>query len=393
VKIALTHIRQAWSGGTEGYLNQLSSYLAEQGHEVTIVCRRHQETPHAAIRFVVLRPATLGVGHRVWRFARDVDRHLDYAAYDVVYGLGRTWRQDVLRLGGGCHLSYLECSRPHTASWAQRYLASGLFKHALYRWIEKRTLNPHTRQTIVCNAEMVKTDIINRYGVPDERIIVIGNGVDLKRFDPDHRGTQGNDLRRACGFERGETVLLFLGSGYKRKGLDLLLRAMPEVIQHSPDARLLVVGFDNQVAVFKRMAHQLGVARQVVFLGGRQDVTACYAASDLYILPTRYDPFANSTLEALATGLPVITTSANGGSELLTEGVHGSIVTPDVAPITRAIEHWMDSEQRRSAGDAARRLAVQHGSPSKLRATLTLLETLAVQGQTAAGRSGSPERR
>lgn len=377
MKIALTHIRQAWSGGTEGYLNNLAIYLAERGHQVTIVCRRHQEAPHPSLRFVVLRPLTLGVAHRVWQFARDVAHHLDHQQYDVVFGLGRTWSQDVLRLGGGCHLSYLERSRPHTASWTQRYLGSGLLKHALYRWIERRVLTPDTQQTVVCNAEMVREDIVARFGVPRERIVVIGNGVDLERFHPDLRKTEGNRLRRSCGFENDETVLLFLGSGYKRKGLDLLLGALPAVVRNHPEVRLLVVGFDRQVANFERMANQLGIAEQVVFLGGRRDVAACYAASDLYILPTRYDPFANSTLEAMAAGLPVITTTDNGGSQVICNGVHGSVISPSEAPLAEAIQRWMGASDRKVAGRAARLQAEQNSVESKLAETMALLETAA----------------
>lgn len=379
MRIALTHIRQAWTGGTEGYLNSLAAFLAAQGHAVTIICRRHQESPHPQVRFVTLRPPTLGVGHRVWRFARDVDHHLDHHRYDVVYGLGRTWRQDVLRLGGGCHLSYLERSRPYTASWTQRYLGSGLLKHALYRWIEGRTLTPQTGQTIVCNATMVKSDIIARYAVPPEKIVVIGNGVDLDRFHPDHRATQGCELRRACGISADETVLLFLGSGYKRKGLDLLLAALPPVLRDYPKVHLLVVGFDRQQGLFLRRTRQLGIQQQVTFLGGRRDVAACYAASDLYILPTRYDPFANSTLEALAAGLPVITSPVNGGSEILTEGRHGSIVPPKVEPLQRAISFWMNPDRRKRAAIHARRQAEQHGKDAKLTATLALLEQVAAK--------------
>jgi UDP-glucose:(heptosyl)LPS alpha-1,3-glucosyltransferase len=379
LKIALTHIRQAYTGGTENYLNQLAVYLAERGQEVTIICRRHEAPPHPAVRFVVLRPPTLGVGHRVWRFARDVASHLDRHPYDLVYGLGRTWRQDVLRLGGGCHLSYLARSRPYTASWSQRYLGSGLLKHSLYRWIERRTLSPQTRQVIVCNSAMVGDDIEARYGVPRERIAVIGNGVDLKRFHPAHKSSLGRQLRRECGFEEGDTVLLFLGSGYKRKGLDLLLEAMPAVMRQHPRARLLVVGYDRQTAVFERLARDLGVARRTAFLGGRRDVEACYAASDLYILPTRYDPFANATLEAMATGLPVITTPANGGSEVISPGVHGDLVAPEAASLSATISAWMDPNRVKATGAAARRLAEEHSAASKLAATLELLEQTAAR--------------
>ncbi|BBI58728.1 hypothetical protein HSBAA_00340 [Vreelandella sulfidaeris] len=101
VKIALVHMRHAASGGTERFLNELARYLAERGEDVSIICRSHVAPSHPAIRFVRLRPFSIGKAQRMWRFACAVERHIKAADYDLVYGLGKTWTHDMLRIGGG----------------------------------------------------------------------------------------------------------------------------------------------------------------------------------------------------------------------------------------------------------------------------------------------------
>jgi UDP-glucose:(heptosyl)LPS alpha-1,3-glucosyltransferase len=121
VHIALVHMRHARTGGTERYLHALAAHLAECGHAVTVVCRHHEEAPHLAVRFVVLRPLAVGSVHRMYTFARAVEHHVRHADYDVVFGLGKTWSQDVIRLGGGCYQTYLDqMYRTRTQRWLRR---------------------------------------------------------------------------------------------------------------------------------------------------------------------------------------------------------------------------------------------------------------------------------
>lgn len=374
MNVALTHLNHAWSGGTERYLNHLAAFLAEEGHGVTIVCRRHQSPPNPAVRFVRLRSPALGPAHRLWRFARDVERHLRAARYDVVMGLGRTWSQDVLRLGGGCHATYLEAMAAATGRRRPRVAS---LKDRVIQRIERRALGPHTTARLVCNARMVRDDLVRRHGVDPARVEIIYNGVDLQRFHPRNREDAGARLRAACRLDPSRFVLLFLGTGYRRKGLDLVLRALPDLARDEDRVHLLVAGNDSHPAPFRSLARELGVDDRVTFLGARADPEACYGAADLYVLPTRYDPFANTTLEALASGLPVVTTRQNGGSELLAEGEHGALVDPSPADVLAALRQWTGRERAHRGGQAARKLAEAHAIDGKMRDTLAVLERAA----------------
>jgi UDP-glucose:(heptosyl)LPS alpha-1,3-glucosyltransferase len=388
MRLALVHLRHAGTGGTERYLDQVAAYMAERGHAVTIVCRRHETAPHPGVRFVVLRPLALGAAWRMWSFAAAVERHVRDAAYDLVFGLGKTWSHDVIRLGGGCHQTYLELAHAATLGPWERRIAGGRLKHRLALAIERRALAPGRFVRVVTNSDLVKRDVMARHGVAADRIDVIYNGVDLERFHPRQRAGAGARLRAACGFAAENVVLLFLGTGYGRKGLGALLEAFPQLLRERPNARLLVVGYDSGAGRFEQRARELGVAAATRFLGGRRDAEACYGAADLYVLPTRYDPFANSTLEALASGLPVITTSTNGASELLEEGEHGSVLRDagNVQDLLRSLRFWTSDQRPPHTAIAARQLAERHPQQRTAAETAEILAGVAASGERTAVR-------
>jgi len=378
--LALSHLRHARSGGTERFLDRLAGYLAARGHEVTILCRSHGPPPHPAVRFERLHGLALGGAWRTWSFARGVEQHLARSHYDLVLGLGRTWTQDALRLGGGCQRTYLELAHAATLTPRERLLGGGSRKHALAVRIEERALAQPGVHVIV-NSEMVRRDVLARHAVPEERVTTIHNGVDLERFHPRTRTTAGAARRRALGLAQEDFVLLFLGTGYARKGLDLVLRALPRVAAEAPEARLVVAGFDSARARFEALADELGVARRTHFVGGTLAPEEFYAAADLYVLPTRYDPFANSTLEAMAAGLPVVTSDTNGGSELIDRRRHGAVLGRDAGPEDLATEllSWRARARREAAGAAARARAEEHGDQAKFAILEELLERLAAR--------------
>jgi UDP-glucose:(heptosyl)LPS alpha-1,3-glucosyltransferase len=367
MRVALVHMRHAKVGGTERYLDHLAAHLAARGDDVRVVCRSHEEPPHPAVRFEVLRPWSVGAGMRMTSFARAVESHVKESRYDVVYGLGKTWTHDVIRLGGGCHQTYLD-----------RMGGSVRHKDRLALEIERRALAPAAYRRVVVNARMVGDDVAFRHAVPQEKIRLVYNGVDLDRFHPRRRAGAGTELRRSLGISEREIAVLFLGSGYARKGLDLVLTAFREAYRRRPDARLLVVGRDSDEGGYRKRAEEAGIAPVTRFLGPRSDAEVCFAAGDLYVLPTRYDPFANTTLEALATGLPVITSRDNGASELLEEGRNGcALPAPGPTALERALVDWCDGERLSSASAAARELAERHPIAEKCAASAAILEEVA----------------
>jgi UDP-glucose:(heptosyl)LPS alpha-1,3-glucosyltransferase len=369
-------MRSARVGGTESYLNQVSRRLAERGHEVAIVCRSHEDAPDPRVRFVVLRSFAPGAALRYLAFARDVERHLSKTSYDLVVGLGRTRTQDVLRMSGGCHATYLERAEG-------RSLARLAPKHRAILSLEAQALAPGAYRCVIANSDLVRRDVMARYAVPGEKIRLIRNGVDLERFHPRKRERAGAALRAELGFADAGPVVLFLGTSYERKGLAVLLEAFAKHSREQPSAKLLVVGSDSDLASWRAKARELGVERATVFAGKRSDPEACYAASDVHVLPTRYDSFAYTVLESLASGVPVIVSDAAGASEVV-ESSAGTVLpwTASADELAPALATWAVPGKRDAASAACRRIAEANGADAAAERTIDLFEELVRDGRS-----------
>lgn len=348
MRICLVFKRFSENGGSERQMSLLSRELASAGHEVDVFCRSVQTQPAPGVRLHRMPSMPLGSFSELVVFSAWVRRAVQRVerrdgAFDVTHAFGRTRGQSVYRVGGGCHPTYL--AHAHALDrpvWLRRWLRRTPFQ----RWkarLERQTLTGPQSPHVITNSAMVRDDLSFRYGVPDDRLHVVRNGVDLERFRP--ATTQERERARAAhGLSADARVVLFLGSGYARKGLEAALRAAAVLAPRRPSLRLLVGGRDKRTEQWRALARRLGVAEHVRWLGSVERPEELYWAADCYTLPTTYDPAANSTLEALACGVPVVTTTMNGASEILVEGEHGSVITPPVDPqeLAAAWERWID---------------------------------------------------
>ena len=227
---------------------------------------------------------------------------------------------------------------------------------------------------MIANSQMVKREIVGLYGYPEKDVHVVYNGVPCSLFAAG-AGKRAH-TRASLGLRSDEIAVLFVGSGWSRKGLRFALRAVEAC--GIPQLRFLVAGRGNTLKYRSRRAQFLGVV---------PESTALYAAADIFLLPTIYDPFSNACLEALAAGVPVITTRANGFSEIIEEGKHGSIIEEpdDFVAMREALHYWADPARR-----AETRPLLQERAASfdiSLNVALTL-EILAQAAASAASTSG-----
>jgi UDP-glucose:(heptosyl)LPS alpha-1,3-glucosyltransferase len=182
---------------------------------------------------------------------------------------------------------------------------------------------------------------------------VIYNGVDLEHFHPDVRARERASARAEAEAPDGAWLLLFVGSGFERKGLATAIEALSRM---PDDTRLIVVG-RGDTSAYRAQASRLGIESRITWLGPRPDVHRWYAASDIVVLPTIYEPFGNVHLEALAAGVPIVTTSRAGGAEIVAEAC-GAVVSPgDAAAIGKAVERLRN--QSRTTIIAACRAAAE----------------------------------
>lgn len=314
--------------GQSCFFNQLSRYLAEKGEEVTIICRTHVAATHPKIKFVKLDGFSLGKAHRIWKFAKDVEKHLSKHQYDFVYGLGKTWSHDMLRIGGGTHIHFIESMKKGKLT----------FKDKVAIAIERKAMAVGAYQHVVANSFKSAAEIQEAYGVPDDKISVIHNFVDTHRFSRERYKIVAAEIVQSLGVDQTKPVFLFLGSGYKRKGLKEALAAFSML---DFPATLLIVGRENHEDEYKEYARSLGIADSCYFLGTQTKPEHYFSIADCYILPTHYEPFGFTAIEALSCGIPVITTENCGAKEVLTNQV-STVVGADVNPkeLASAMTYW-----------------------------------------------------
>jgi len=283
---------------------------------------------------------------RVLEFSRAARRVVETERFDAVHGFARVHVQDLFHAGVGCHADYLKAVH----GGAGRMLRRLSPRHAVQLQLETRIArDPRVR--IQCPSEAVARAFRTHYDVAPERLRVIPNGVDPGRFAPP---AEGDDARRALRAELApgaDAVWVFVGSGFRRKGLDT---AMAALARSRIDRSVLWVAGRDRADAWRRRAHRLGVGDRVRFLGERHDVEHLLAASDGLVLPTRYEPGGLSVLEAAACARPVVTSAACGHAELLGDAALVVEDANDVDGFAAALDRLADGAARRRLGRAAR---------------------------------------
>jgi len=334
VKVALVIGKFSPAGGAERQCAYMARGLLARGHEVHVFARQIAQTPG-----ITPHPVPAEGIFMNQTFAAQVRALLVKETFDIVYSYTRTHTQDILRLGGGTHKEYLIRTDPAYSPLARLWRKLRP-KERLELTLETQSFHPSASRKIVAVSHRVKDEAVRHYGVPADKIVVIHNGVDSNEFKPsaEARGL----IRNQLGLSDADYMLLFVGSGFRRKGLEQAIAA----IDRAPSAKLVVAG-EGRATSHPR----------VRMLGRRTDVAHLYAAADVFIFPTLYDPFPNAVLEAMASGIPAIVSRVAGVSEVI-DG--DSIVVEDamnVDEITAAVKRLEDPAVRKPMGEAARRKA------------------------------------
>jgi UDP-glucose:(heptosyl)LPS alpha-1,3-glucosyltransferase len=341
------------SGGAEAYGQRLARALDAAGHAATLFTSDEwpdEQWPWGRIvRVAGTEPVT---------FADELDRIDPGKHCDLLVSLERIWRCDFFRAGDGVHQSWLE-RRAQFDGKLQKFARRLRRKDAEILQLEKALLGENGARRVIANSAMVCDEIVHYYGRPAETIDLLRNGVRVSDFGP--APLKREAARSQLGLASEEVVSLFAGSGWGRKGLRFAIAAAEEA-----KMRLLVAGRGKQ----RRYR-----SSAVRFLGELDDLRLPLAAADIFILPTLYDPFSNASLEAMAAGLPVITSRANGFSEIIAEQVHGSIIErpDDIAALAGALHFWSNATRRAEARSSALERATQFDISQNVAHMLELL--------------------
>ena len=366
MKLAIVRQKYTPFGGAERFVERAIGALLAQGVDVEIIAREWKApSTEAGAHPPVLRLNPIYAG-RTWRdasFALAVQRIMLSGKYDVVQSHERIPGCHIYRAGDGVHATWLDLRTAAPTSHASMVRA-GQFLSPWHNYVlgaEAAMFHHPDLRAVICNSRMVRDDIARRFELAADKLHVIYNGVDLQQFHPNLRNEHYFEQRRKLGADGtadfARPVMLFVGSGYRRKGLPTLLNAMSAM--QRGDVQLWVVGRDKEEAAMRRLAQKLGIDHRVYFCGPQSDVRPFYAAANLFVLPTVYDPLPNAALEALACGLPVVTTPACGVAELLTPACGRVVAAHDASALAQSLDELCIDGQADAMHRAARR-SVEH---------------------------------
>ena len=346
-------------GGLEQWAFQFASQLLSRGHEVHVVAGRFGDQVQA---MPIVAHRLEGVRSRLG-FAEATERKLRSLNLDVIHDTGAGWYCDVFQPHGGSRRVAIE----HNLLLLPRWLRP--LKYAASKWLPRyRRFNAlmarqyvNDGRILLALSRQTVNDFQDIHGIPADRIRLIYNGVDPERFSPEHRAKYRSAVRRRLGLSDDTLLLLIVAHNFPLKGLPTLLRAMGRLTDQRRPAHLVVVG-GKQPERYGQVAGRMGTRSSVTFTGTVRDTVPFYAAADVYVHPTFHDSCSLVVLEALASGLPVITSRLNGASELITEGVEGHVLADpsDADALLSKLEPLFDSTVRNGMGRAARRLALEH---------------------------------
>ena len=363
LRIAFVRRGYSRSGGAEAYLKRLADGIVKAGHEVQLVTTKEwpeNEWPFGSIKR--LRGTT------AIEFADELEELRPQLRCDVLFSLERVWSCDIYRAGDGVHRAWLARRRRFELP-LKRFVRVASRKHRDLLQLEESLFEKRNAGRVVAASQMVVDEITDLYRYPVDKIDVVRNGVPLEkfRFDAELR----EKSRAKFKLKQDQIALLFVGSGWERKGLLFAIEAM--ALCKNRKMRLLVAG-RGEATPYKTMRLRFWREDPVQFLREVADLLPVYAAADIFVLPTIYDPFSNACLEALASGLPVITTRSNVFSEIIEDGVQGSIVdnSANLVGLRDAIRFWSDPSRR----DAARSINTTRASQFDISKNVT--ETLEI---------------
>jgi glycosyltransferase involved in cell wall biosynthesis len=339
------------SGGTGAYVYYLSHSLQKLGHNVHVVARHSEDTEDTidGIKVHYIK----GTGNaltRYWRFARSASKKIEeinkQIGFDIIHAnlplvpsfaipkdsakalvcaVHSTWKGEAI---------VTKKDNPKELNPNEKMMLR--FNRVLRRY---ETQLMKRSDALIAVSRYTVGELTELYGIEEEKIHVIYNGVDINKFKP---RPDRAELRREFGLEEEKKIALFVGRLYHRKGLEILLHSIPPVIQEFGDVKFAIsgTGFKKKEQSLRDLAKELDIEDHVTFLGYVPDekLPDLYSASDIFVLPAIYENFPFAILEAQATALPVISTKVGGIPEFLADNENGFLIDPgDPEQLTQRI--------------------------------------------------------
>ncbi|WP_309492913.1 glycosyltransferase family 4 protein [Candidatus Hecatella orcuttiae] len=365
----IVQVRQKFplDGGVEVHVYHLCKKLVERGHDVTVFAsdrdlfwRRSYSCGLQHIDGIKVR--RFRAWGKVFRnlLIPSMFRALMNGDFDIVHAHGHFYNTtEMAALASKLSGKPLVITPHFQPYWA--YLDR---KERLARMLYERSVARPVFQAakkIVAVSPYTKTYLVENFGVKEEKVHVVPNGLDLSRFTnlPD-----GWEFRERFGISG--LMVLFVGHLSQRKGVRYLVQAIPQVLKSIPDAVFVFVGVDRgEKSLLESLIKQFGVDSHVVFTGYMPDeeLTSAYAAADLFVLPSLFEAFGITLLEAMACGLPIVATKVGGIPHVVLDGQTGLLVEAgDASQLADALVTLLsDRALAKKMGELGRKVAQEYG--------------------------------
>jgi UDP-glucose:(heptosyl)LPS alpha-1,3-glucosyltransferase len=348
-----------YAGGAESYAVSLATTLIENGWEVHLIGESWDGEPKEAHFHEMHLPKFLPAWIKLLLFAFQHRKIATQGNYDVVVGFGNTIYMNVYQSHGGVHqystarMVYAE--KNIIRRFVKRILILLSMKKWIRAWIEAAPFRLNPRPKIVAISRMIKKDMESFFHTNANEIEIIYNGVDTKQhniFLPPHIREQ---LRGQLGVGNHDVVFLFVAYDLKKKGIEPLIKAAAKVKMTGNDNFKIIVVGGSPYRSLEKLIERLDLKNNVIFAGRVKSINDFYATSDVFVLPTYSDACSLVVIEAMASGLPSITTTVNGASGIITDGKNGYIIAhpPDPSDLAEKMRLLMDNEKRQRISEDA----------------------------------------
>lgn len=358
-RLALVRQKYRPDGGAERFVSRALEALEDQDLDLSVITREWQGDVNPNWHIHLCDPMKWGRVSRERGFANAARKIWQQEKFDIVQSHERIPGCDIYRAGDGVHRRWLLQRSRLLPAWRGKRLLTDRF-HSYVMNAEQEMYAAPELKSVICNAQMIKNEIMADFGLPDEKITVIYNAIDNQKFLPATEA-QRHQLRQQFNIPQQAHCLIFVGSGFERKGLEAAIRAVAPT-----DSILLVVGQDKDEKRYRGLAQSLGCEQRIRFMGVQKQTLPFYQAADALLLPTLYDPFPNVILEAMSCGLPVITSQTCGGAEFIQQGVNGFVFDAlDVKSLAESIQELPVIALGSDMAEAARARIIEE-TPARL---------------------------
>ena len=341
----------AWRGGAETSTQQFIHALIARGVHLDVYTRSRLSPTPAMKVHTIATPVPARVA-KTAVFVRRVDGRIRHQSYDIVHAITPCMTADVYQPRGGTVVETIERNialrRPRVARHAKRLTGCLNIRQQLMQRLERRLLTRSDPPMVAAVSNYVARQLHDHYSYPPSRVRVVFNGVSADDTPPEQRIRNRAEIRSMYGIAEGELLVILMAHNFRLKGVARWIDTVRRLSQHHElDVRSLVVGKENP-ARWQRLVARAQVGSHIQFVGPTQRAAAFRHAADILVHPTYYDPCSRVVLEALSCGLPCITTSYDGASEVIESGKNGLVVsTPDdIDELARAVVTLADPQTR-----------------------------------------------